>query len=211
MASRRRQRERRPARRRATREPRRRLLVVCEGSRTEPQYIRGFERHVRNATVEIEIPSEHGDPRRVVETAKEFARRAQEAATRQGDPFLAFDEVWCVFDCDDHERFDEAVSMARDNDLELAVSNPCVDLWLLLHFRESPGAQHRRDVARLLRGFLPDYDKNLDFAAFELGVGDATVRASRLDDDARTMGEEGRNPTTGFYRLTDSIAQQDES
>ena len=55
MGSQRRNRERRPARRRASREPRKRLLVVCEGQRTEPDYIKGYKQHIRNPSVEIEL------------------------------------------------------------------------------------------------------------------------------------------------------------
>lgn len=207
MGSQRRKRIRRPARRAAMRPPRRRLLVVCEGRRTEPDYIRGFERHVRNATVEIEIPGERGDPKKVVEIAKERTSEARAAARRSRDAFLDFDEVWCVFDRDDHPRFHDACTMARDNGFELAISNPCVELWLLLHFRESPGMRHRDELHRMLREFLPDYDKRLDFDEVAGHVADATTRARRLDQDAEQMGEPGRNPTTGFYLLTDSIAR----
>lgn len=210
MASRRRNRSRRPGRRTATREPKRRLLVVCEGERTEPDYIRGFQRHVRNATVEIEIPDERGDPKKLVEIAKQRGEQARRDAQRQRDEFLAFDELWCVFDRDEHTRFNDAVSMARGNGIELAVSNPCVELWLLLHFRDSPGARHRRDMQRLLREYLRGYDKGVEFDAVAPGIEEASTRARRLDDDAQSMGEAGRNPTTSFYRLTDSIARRKE-
>jgi len=209
MASNRRNRHRRPPRRPASREPRRRLLVVCEGERTEPEYIKGFERHVRNATVEVAIPKERGDPRKIVEIAKGHAERAKSEAKRQGDSFIAFDEVWCVFDRDEHERFHDACQMARDNGFELAVSNPCIELWLILHFRDSPGARHRHDVQKMLAEFIPGYDKGLDFSVVADCVGDATRRARRLDADASDMGEQGRNPTTGVYLLTDSIARRD--
>lgn len=209
MGSARRGRARQPSRHAPALEPKRRLLVVCEGRRTEPDYIRGFERHVRNATVEIEIPRDHGDPKRLVEIAKERSHDARDAARRYRDDFLKFDEVWCVFDRDDHERFHDAMSMARDNGIELAISNPCVELWLLLHFRESPGARHHRDLTRILRKHLPRYTKRLDFDDLVGGVSEATARARRLDDDAVEMGEAGRNPTTGFYLLTDSIARTD--
>ena len=210
MVSRRRTRSRKPARRGANREPRRRLLVVCEGERTEPEYIRGFQRLVRNATVEIEIPDERGDPKKLVEIAKERREQARRDAARQGDDFLAFDEVWCVFDRDEHTRFDAAMAMARGNGIALAVSNPCVELWLLLHFRESPGARHRHDVQRLLRAHLPGYEKSIDFDAVAPGVLEASARAHRLDEDAQSMGEADRNPTTGFYKLTDSIARRED-
>ena len=119
--------------------------------------------------------------------------------------------MWCVFDRDEHERFDEALSMARDNGFKLAVSNPCVELWLLLHFRESPGARHRHDVQKMLGDHLPGYDKKLDFDKLAHGVADATARAKRLDAAAEERGDARYgNPSTGFYRLTDSMAKKDD-
>jgi hypothetical protein len=93
----------------------------------------------------------------------------------------------------------------RDNQLELAVSNPCIELWLLLHFRENPGAQHRAHVQKMLKKVLPD--KHFDFELVTDLVDHATERARRLDQEAESMGEAFRNPTTGFYRLTESIAR----
>lgn len=213
MGSRRRDRERRQPRRKPHREPKRRLLVVCEGQRTEPQYVKGYERMVRNATVEVQISSERGEPKKVVEIAKAQKALAVAEARQQGDAWLDFDEVWCVFDRDDHERFHDALQMARDNGVELAVSNPCVELWLLLHFRDSPGARHRDDLQRMLReDHLPGYDKNLDFDALAAGVPAASARARRLAADAEALGDDPyKNPTTGFYRLTDSIARNEDN
>ena len=91
--------------------------------------------------------------------------------------------------------------------LELAVSNPCFELWLLLHFRESPGAQHRRHLQRKLKKFLPGYDKHFDFELVADRVDQAVKRAGRLDQQARRMGEPFLNPTTGVYRLIESIVR----
>jgi hypothetical protein len=174
---------------------------------TEPSYIEGFVRKTRNATLKVRIHGERGDPRKLVEMAKSARDQARARARQQDDDFLAYDEVWCAFDRDQHERFEDACQMARDNQLELAVSNPCVELWLLLHFRENPGAQHRDHVQKLLKKFLPDYDKHFDFELVADLVDQATTRARRLDREAESTGETFRNPTTGFYRLTESIAR----
>jgi len=207
VTSKRRKRARRPARRNAIRSQRRRLLVVCEGERTEPDYLRGFERHVRNATIELEVLGEGLDPKRIVEAAKSRNDNASGEARRLRDGNARFDEVWCVFDRDEHPSFDAARVMARDNKFELAISNPSVELWLLLHFRDSPGMQHRDAIRQMLKRLLPHYDKRVDFEEFVGGVADATARAQRLDEAATAAGEAHRNPSTGFYRLTDSIAR----
>lgn len=187
--------------------------MVSEGECTEPQYIVGYEQLVRNASVYIEVARERGEPKKVVEIAKAQKGWAAAEAKRRGDPWLDFDEVWCVFDRDSHERFDEAIQMARDNGFHLAVSNPCIELWLLLHFRDSPGAREREDLHRMLRKrLLPGYDKHLDFALFEDHVETACTRARRLDQQAEARGDPPYgNPSTGFYRLLESIARVEDS
>ncbi len=95
--------------------------------------------------------------------------------------------------------------MARDNGIELAISNPSFELWLILHFRDNPGAQHRDRMTEIIRGFLSPYDKHVEFGRFAHGYNDAVERARRLDQMADEEGESGRNPTTGVWRLTESI------
>lgn len=158
--------------------------------------------------VQVVIPDERGDPKKLVEIAKVHHRLAQTEAKRLHDPWLAYDQVWCVFDRDQHERFDDAVQMARDLGFELAISNPGVELWLLLHFRDNPGARDRKELRRMLRDeHLPGYDKSLDFDQLWPGTGPASVRAQRLDEAAQKRGDPPHgNPSTGFYRLTSAIA-----
>lgn len=202
-----RDRQRREARRKPFREPKRRILVVCEGARTEPDYIRGFERHSRNAAVEVECVPAVGVPLTVVRHADGRKDKAEKDARRQDDPFLKFDEVWCVFDIDEHPHLNEARQLAQARQIELAVSNPCFELWLLLHFREPPGSRHRHDVQRLMREHISDYDKKPDFAHFAAGIDAACRRAERLDRDAANENEAGRNPTTGVHRLVASLSR----
>ncbi len=207
MSKKRRERDRRPARRPAgkSKDPKRRILVVCEGAVTEPQYIKGFERWCRNSVVEVEIADKHGVPLTLVNIAKVEKDRAAKRAKREKDDNLCYDEVWCAFDVDEHPKLNEARQLAEAHDIELAISNPCSELWLWLHFREQPGAQGRDDIQRLLRDPLPGYDKHLDFSMLQAGYTNAVARARRLDEDAERMDEAGRNPSTGFYRLTESI------
>jgi hypothetical protein len=105
----RRDRERRPARRTAFLQPRKRLLVVCEGELTEPSYLEGFRDWVRNPLVSIRIAEEHGDPLHCVRSAKRLRDEARQDAKSQRDDNLEFDEVWAVFDRDDHERLTERI------------------------------------------------------------------------------------------------------
>ncbi len=110
-----------------------RYLIVCEGTKTEPQYLRELrdDLGIRPQLVRI-APNDGVSPDRVV--AHAVALYAEDAAA--GD---AFDKVYCVFDRDRHSTFDEAVQRAKDLSAEgkpfvAITSNPCFEVWLLLHF-----------------------------------------------------------------------------
>ena len=146
-----------------------------------------------------------GYPKTIVEFAKEHKRKAEKRARRENDDNLLYDRVWCVFDFDEHPKIPDAKQMARDNGIELAMSNPCFELWLWLHFADQPGMRHRHDLRSMMKRHIPNYDKHLDYSDYAAGYDEAYRRASRLDDDAKADNDEGRNPTTGVWRLTESI------
>jgi hypothetical protein len=199
-----RNRNRRPARRPAFRSPKPVVLVVCEGD-SEEQYLRGFERACRTAQLRIQHAQ---GASRTIDVARRLTERAAKAARRERDNNLAYDDTWCVFDVDDHTHSQLSVARqsAENHKIKLAISNPCFELWLLLHFAEQPGMQTRDRVLELLRHHVPDYDKRIDYAIYHARYANAVARAQSLDTQAETDHEPGRNPTTSVYLLTERIA-----
>ena len=200
-----RNRKRRPARRDPYKDSKPVILIVTEGEATEPEYLDGFARATKNSRVRIKVVGGVGVPKTIVESAKELRIEAEEEARGAKDDNLCYDEVWCVFDFDDHPNILDAKQMARDNGIELAMSNPCFELWLWLHFADQPGMQHRHHLQRMMKQHIPEYDGRVDYSDYAAGYEAAYGRASRLDKDAKAANEEGRNPTTGVWRLTESI------
>jgi hypothetical protein len=71
--------------------------------------------------------------------------------------------VWCVFDCDEHARLKPAIDQATALELSLAVSNPCFDLWFLLHFQDQRAAMIPKKAWDAVRVHAPRYVKHMDF------------------------------------------------
>lgn len=202
----RRDRERKAPRSAPFLEPRRRILIVCEGEVTEPQYFEQFLRWCHNPRVELRTHGPAGVPFSLVEAARDLKRKAEARAAAEGDDNLSYDEVWCAFDVDEHPRVAEARVMAADNGLRLAMSNPCFELWLLLHLRENPGAQHRHRIQEMLGELMPGVsEKHIDFERLIIGYDSAFRRAERLEREANARGDIAPNPSTEVFRLTDSI------
>ena len=117
------------------REKNKRYLIVCEGTKTEPQYFAELLQDLRIPKDWVRIaPNDGSSPDRIVKHALQLY--ADDAAS--GDPY---DAVYCVFDRDDHPTFDEAVQRTKrlknarkPKPLIAITSIPCFEVWLLLHF-----------------------------------------------------------------------------
>lgn len=120
-------------RKKGVRAQQKRYLIVCEGTKTEPQYLSELlvDWCIRPEVVRI-APNDGASPDRVVAHAYDLY---QEDALG-GD---AYDQVYCVFDRDKHTTFDAAVQRTKDlnavgKPLIAITSTPCFEVWLLLHF-----------------------------------------------------------------------------
>ncbi|WP_193754385.1 RloB family protein [Pseudomonas parafulva] len=122
-------------RKRESKDPGKRYLIVCEGSKTEPNYFRELRHDLRIRTATIEICGEEcgSDPVSVYEYAVAVAKNEKGAK---------FDAVYCVIDKDDHKNLSEALAkIEAEGDGFLAVlSYPCFEYWLLLHYVLHRGA-----------------------------------------------------------------------
>ncbi|MER5687663.1 RloB family protein [Streptomyces sp. NPDC002205] len=176
-----------------------RLLVVCGAETTESDYLNGFKAAFKRRTLAVRVTERPGSPSQVV----------RYAADRWGGSGGEFDQVWCVVDVDDFEDLDRAQTLARRKDIELAVSNPCFELWLLLHHTD-----HRGWLAgyRALKPLLEKHaevrpDKSVDFVR-DYG-GDRWERAvARARELAPEHTEHENNPSTRMWRLVLTISGQ---
>jgi hypothetical protein len=199
----------RPLRRKTgTRRPKKTLVVFCEGEKTEPQYLEALKKQpeIRDAAaVELRIETGHGGA--VPKTLVTLAIDARDRAVAEE---AEIDEFWCVFDVEwpkNHPGLSEAADRARKNGINLAITNPCFELWLILHFSDH-GAWLDNDAARRLRHRLDGSpDKSLDAAKYMPLVGVAARRAAALEARHRKNGTgfPDDNPSSGMHRLIDSI------
>jgi hypothetical protein len=195
-------------RRVATRRPRKTLLIFCEGERTEPEYLDALKKQpsVRDVAA-VDLRVETGQGRSVPRTLVSMAAVARSRAI---DEEAEIDEFWCVFDVEwptNHPGLNDAIEQAGQNGIQLAVSNPCFELWLILHFKDQ-GAWLDNDGARRLRRRLDgSRDKGLDAAKYMPLTGDAARRAAELDK--RHLQNDcpfpGNNPSSGMHRLLAAV------
>lgn len=190
---------------RPRREPYDRVLVVCEGSRTEKQYFLDLA-HKFGLSANVEVSGAGRDPLALVHQA--IKHQQPERAQRE-----KFDQVYCVFDRDQHHHFDSASEQARSRGFKLARSWPCFEFWLLLHFSysrkpyEMTSKSPAENCIEDLRQHFPGYEKSASgvFSQLFNRLEDAKLNAANALHDARTTGE--MNPSTEVHLLVESLQE----
>lgn len=170
-----------------------RILIVTEGSKTEPQYFGEICSANRLHSAKVEVrPSELGTaPIQVVEYAEQLFK--------QGDKHKhirprSFDRVYAVFDRDEHLSYFEALNKAEQLDGKLKndekhpvsfkaiASIPNFELWLLLHYEDIQTPLSRQEVITRLKRHLIGYSKSMrnTFGSTRPHLDTAIQRAEKL-------------------------------
>lgn len=194
------------------RPPGKAILIVTEGAVTEPLYFTSLRSEYKLSVIDVAIVGEGASPITVVDraiTLREERTREVRRALRRGElAELAFDEVWCVFDVEvSHENASlaRAIDRAVDRQINLAVSNPAFEFWLLLHFTDTTRSFRNADeVRRVLKDYDPVYEKNEDcFPRLRAHTTDAIARAERILRGA--ADNTFPHPSTTVYKLVQVI------
>ena len=125
------------------------MLIVCEGI-TEEIYFKSLRSQLNLKTTQIVIANNKKDsaPINLVKKAEELQH--------QDD---GFEIIFCVFDKDQHQSFDSArakikkLSSQKKMSIPIyeAVSVPCFEFWILLHYKRTDMAfKSSREIIELL-------------------------------------------------------------
>lgn len=193
----------RSRRQRNRRQVKRTVLVVCEGERTERNYFDGLKRLddvKKHYTVRV-IPGKGGSRLQIV----------KHAVTKQKQ--FGSDECWCVIDTErlnnpeTRNDFAQAKKLADQNNVNLAISNPSFEVWLLAHlertcrsFRDGDAAGAYLDTRfqQILRRDYAKNDKKL-FEYLKQHICDALSNSQMVrdhDHGDNTQVEECNSSTT---------------
>jgi RloB-like protein len=186
------------------------VVVVCEGVLTEPSYIDALkdQPEVRDGAavrLRIEAANDGGVPLTLV-------RRAIDIKVRDRIEGQEIDEIWCVFDVEyprNHPNLSQALSLARRHGIYLAISNPCFELWLMLHFRDQTATLSTAAACAGRRVCDGSSGKGIDASVYMARRETAVGRAHWLEQNHaknRTTFPHD-NPSSGMHHLVASVSQ----
>ncbi|MFA6857455.1 MAG: RloB family protein [Treponema sp.] len=183
----------------------RRILIVCEGEKTEPNYFKAFPANpVVYDGVDIK-----GIGNNTVFVVNE-AVRLRDEAEKNGEPYI---EVWVVFDKDDFPQadFEEAVAAAAKNRIKCAYSIESFEIWYLLHFNYYDTGMSRSDYIEKLSVLLKKtYTKNDEtmYKTLSRKMKVAIKNASTLYNRQCGKPFADRNPVTLVFQLVERLTEK---
>jgi len=190
-----------------TRELRKRFLIVCEGTKTEPRYFESIKRELPRNTVQVEISGEGCNTLSLIS-------RARKIISSRISLDYPFDQVWVVFDRDSFkpDDFDNAIKSAEANGMHCAWSNGAFELWYILHFEYRNTGMSRTEYQGKLSDLLGEpYCKNAPDMYQKLKrIGNqiqAVARAKRLQRNSKEMSlpPSKSNPCTTVSTLIEEL------
>ncbi len=174
-----------------------RILILCEGEKTEPLYFNGFQKDFKLHNIFIDGLGSNTDT--IVE----------EAISRQKD----YEQVWCVFDRDSFKKqnFNRAFKLIKKYPkIKIVYSNEAFELWYLLHFNYHDTAISRKQYKTKLSEYLNEkYKKNSQDMYQKLlpKQNTAIKNAKRLLSSYEKNNPEKNNPSTNVFELVELLNQ----
>lgn len=195
-------------------------LIVCEGTKTEPNYFESIRSHLSGGEGDkVVVVGAQDNTLRLVERARE------EIAARNASDNPPFYHVWLVFDKDSFpaDDFDNTIVATRQEDEKFGMdggvlrphwhaawSNEAFELWYLFHFQENTGgAISREQYGRMLSTHLGfQYQKNAT-NMFEILLPRMSLAIERAERAFRRWPDNkpfhARNPATAVYKLVKNL------
>lgn len=202
-------------RRQDIRPKRRYYLLVCEGTKTEPNYFEGLKKNLPPNIinlVDLDVEGTGHNTLTVINDALKAKQRLESAGR-------TIDEVWAIFDRDSfpEEHFNNAIFKSQSVGINCAWTNESFELWYLLHFQFFQNGMSRTDYATRLEreltkrlGRTYTYQKNSPnmFVLLQQhgDIEQAISRAKKLEE--AFIGQTdyaNQNPCTMVYKLIEKL------
>lgn len=179
------------------------IIITAEGrNETEARYFNGFKTPDCPYIIKFHKTGHLTDPTKLAESIRK-RWDDEEADVRTGD--MAF----VVVDLDNKEgKAKEIQQLVAKNRVEkFIVSNPCFEIWYLLHYEYSTRSYMNADaVIKELKKHYPGYEKTSDMhTLLKDKMKEAIARAERLenyhDAEEHQHPDVNCNPYTDIHKL----------
>lgn len=190
--------------RRKTQIQRKLVLIVCCGE-TESLFFQKIKRSFRGK-LQLTVRKVPKDPNKILSTAIELKKQ------------LVQDHAWIVIDKDNFPNIDRLLLEGRRAHVKVIFSNPCFELWPLLHFEYLDTTTSSTDLIKRLEKAIKSHykfktfkynktDPNLYERLIELKT-DAIRHAKKLMQHWQTQPNksiDSHNPSTNIFEIFEDL------
>lgn len=200
-------------RRPGTRRAHTRVLIVCGAEVTESEYFEYVAGALAATGVHTKIVREPASPVALVEAAVKLKELEVRQAKLHGDPSNMWNSVWAITDVDDFGgELQRATSAAVAGGVDLCISNPCFEIWLLWHVKACGSALSNKQVQELARSQgLMEGKKGKNIVISQI-AGRYSVASMRSKEVRRQHSRDGKTsprdiPASSVDVLVDSLIE----
>ena len=127
------------------------------------------------------------------------------------------DVAYCIFDTDvdpnKNKIIEEAIQLAKKNNIKIITSSPCFELWFLLHYDYTTANMDSEEVIKRLKEYYPKYEKNINIYPDIIKEIDLAIdRAKKIEkyqiDNNRRIGTVEANPNTEVYKIVEYLMKK---
>lgn len=195
---------------RKVRKQKSKILIAAEGkNKTEKTYFSNFEDGKKSYNITY-ARGNNTDPLKLV---KMLIKEIDELKLDLQDDDVAY----CIFDTDvdpnKNKIIEEAIQLAKKNNIKIITSCPCIELWFLLHYDYTTANMDNEEVIKRLKEYYPKYEKNINIYPDIIKKIDSAIdRAKKLEkyqnDNNRRIGTVESNPNTEVYKIVEHLMKK---
>lgn len=195
---------------RKVRKQKSKILIAAEGkNKTEKTYFSNFEDGKKSYNITY-ARGNNTDPLKLVNM---LIKEIDELKLDLQDD----DAAYCIFDTDvdtnKNKIIEEAIQLARKNNIKIITSSPCFELWFLLHYDYTTANMDSEEVIKRLKEYYPKYEKNINIYPDIIKEIDLAIdRAKKIEkyqiDNNRKIGTVEANPNTEVYKIVEYLMKK---
>lgn len=172
------------------------FLILCEGEQTEVNYFNQF----RLSSASVKSVGVGRSSYKLLLKALQIIKNGKE-----------HDQYWLVFDRDEEtnsvKQIKDSFLQAKKENVKIALSNPCFELWYALHYKKYNNAVNAKDLIKLLKKEMKGYNKKSSNHYEELiSKQDIAIKnANDLFTNYSDYIPEKANPSTTVFQLVEEL------
>jgi csm2 family CRISPR-associated protein len=190
---------------RATRNPKKNILICVEGEKTETQYFDLLKLHLRpkKTSVHFKVINPKGtDPGSIL-------RGCLSQKNKDSDKY---DSFFCVVDVDQHTNLEQTLKEAKEKNILMVVTNIKFEVWLLWHMEDSSnGHMSNSDINNRVKAisashpFMIGKNNKEIHPEFPIEKYDIAIKKAQRNDPNMAFNRKGPNPSSAMPLLIDKI------